>query len=166
MIFGVDLGTRRVALACPELCFVWSVDISNAAGKRDYPLEADAGFRLGQLAHRAVIGLVGERRELKFFYERPVSGKGPKQNIRTAVGQGISAGATLSRLPGDLIEVSSSTWKKELIGHGHADKERCRAWLEEHQPTLAEACGEDQDAIDATCIALYGGVLLAQAGCV
>lgn len=101
---------------------------------------------------------------IELFYERPVTGAGPKRNIRTAVGQGISAGAALAHLPGTPYEVSSTQWKKELIGSAHAKPDVYQRWLADHHPALAEACGADEDLAAAHCIALWAA--LAQGGSV
>lgn len=161
-IIGVDLGTRRVALACPPAGWYWRADLEKAAGRRDYPSEVDAGRELGARARTAFlcsgISIVG----VDFYYERPLLGR-PHGNSRTAIGQGLSAGAVLSQLPGTLCVIeNSSTWKKELVGHGSADKGRCRAWLADHQPQIAEVVGEDEDLVDAACIALWAA--MAEAG--
>lgn len=164
MIVGLDLGTRRVAAACPEIGFIFSVDLDKGEGtarrKRDYPREPEAGYALGrQLCLALIRNGFAPAQELRaqFYFERPLVGR-PHGNSRTAIGQGLSAGAVLSQIfpLGDLHQIdNSATWKKELIGHGHSDKDRCRAWLQEHHPALAAVCGQDQDLIDAHCIALW-----------
>lgn len=157
-VVGVDLGTRRVALVVPAHQLAFRADLEKAAGRRDYLTEADAGRALGaqcrtQLFHWFTAGLpvLG----LEFYFERPVTGAGPRRNIRTAVGQGLSAGALLAQLPGSLYEVSNTQWKKELIGDGRAKPEVYRAWLSEHHPTLAALCGQDEDLAAASCIGVW-----------
>lgn len=155
MNVGLDLGTRRVAAACPQLGLAFSLSIDNARMRRDYPSESDAGYAMGrQLAillmnHTPYI----EPGSLRFRFERPMA----VMSIKTAIGQAFSAGALLSQLVpyGHATECSNSQWKKELIGHGRADKDTIRAWLASHHPALAEVCGEDQDLVDAHCIALW-----------
>lgn len=154
MNIGVDLGTRRIALACPEVDFAFSDELKGVRLKRDYPGEWDAGYALGRRAALAMSRagfLPGHA--VKFYFERPMSFK----SARTAIGQAFSAGAVFSQLVpfGHAIELSNTTWKKELIGHGNADKDTCRGWLEGNYPALAEICGEDQDLVDAHCIALW-----------
>lgn len=160
MIFGVDLGTRRIALACPEAFFVWSANIDTARGRREFPDEIAAGAELGRQSLEAIaqFGYTGH----VFYYERPLAGflPGGKRNIRTAVGQGLSAGAALTFLPGERRQITSaSEWKKELCGNGSAKPADYRRWLEEHQPSLAALCGQDEDRSAAFCIGLYGAGL-------
>lgn len=162
MIIGVDLGTRRVALAAPWAEWVYRDDVERAAAKRDYPLEVDAGRALGARARSAVISAVRSNLlpqvGLEFWFERPMAGflPGGKRNVRTAVGQGLSGGAVLSQLPGSLHQIdSASTWKKELTGDGAAKPAGYRAWLTEHHPPLAALCAEDEDLFAASCIGLW-----------
>lgn len=155
MIFGVDLGTRRVALACPEASWVFAASLEGARLKREYSHEAEAGAELGARAAMAVYEAFGYAGGHQFYWERPLV----HPNARTAIGQGISFGALSTHLPGTLYEISNSQWKKALCGSGNADKDAIRGWLEEHQPALAALCGENQDLIDATCIGLYGADL-------
>lgn len=162
MIIGVDLGTRRVALACPDTQWSYRDDLERTAGRRDYPSEAEAGRALGARCRTAILAAVSGGQlpllGLEFWFERPVTGAGPKRNIRTAVGQGISAGALLGQLPGTPLEVSSTQWKKELIGRGHAKPAEYVAWLADHHPSLAQACGADEDLAAAHCIALWAAL--------
>lgn len=169
MIVGLDVATRRLAAACPEAGFTFTTGKwgDKAQPKRDYPGEADVGYALGRQLMIALLNhprMVQERasgRPIRFFYERPIVGR-PHGNTRTAVGQALSAGAVTSQLfPfGSFTQIeNSSTWKKELCGHGHSGKADVRAWLEAHHPALAEACGEDQDLVDAHCIALWAASL-------
>ena len=59
-------------------------------------------------------------------------------------------------LPAHSFLVNVMTWKKELIGMGNASKPAITQWLKDHHPRYSAICGEDQDLIDATCVALYG----------
>lgn len=161
-IIGVDLGTRRVALACPEVGWCYRDDLESASGKRDYPGPVDAGRALGARSRTAIMDAVSGYRfgiiGLEFWFERPFAGylPGGKRNVRTAVGQGLSAGALLSQLPGSLHEIdSASTWKKELLGDGSAKPADYQRWLTHHHPTLTEAVGADEDLAAAHCIALW-----------
>jgi hypothetical protein len=162
VIVGVDLGTRRLALACPTVQWCYRDDIERAAGRRDYPSEAEAGRALGARARTAIFCAVSEGvlpvLGLEFWFERPVTHSGPRQNIRSAVGQGISAGAVLAQLPGTPYEVSSTQWKKELIGAHHAKPADYQRWLQDHHPALAALCGEDEDLAAAHCIALWANL--------
>ena len=158
-VVGVDLGTRRVALAIPKLGLLFRTDTEKASGRRDYVSEVDAGKALGARCRSQLLLWVGEGRlpvlGMEFWFERPVTHSGPRKNIRTAVGQGLSAGALLAQLPGSLHEVSNTQWKKELIGDHHAPPAAYRGWLTTHHPSLAAPCGSDEDLAAAHCIALW-----------
>lgn len=163
-VIGVDLGTRRVAMAIPEFRLSFRTDLEGAAARRDYLGEVDAGRALGSQCRATLMHWISSGLPvlgLEFWFERPLAGfmAGGKRNVRTAVGQALSAGALLSQLPGSLHAIdSASTWKKELIGDGHAKPADYRAWLEVHHPTLATLCGSDEDLAAAHCIALWAAL--------
>jgi hypothetical protein len=168
-IYGVDLGTRRIAIACPETELVWSVDLAagkgSAANKRQFPTEFDAGRELGrQLAGFLFDWQDGEYVDTEdvFVAERPFV-KRPNGSVRTAIGQALSGAAALTMLPGRVVLIEQATWKMELCGNGHANKDDVRAWIEQRYPALAEACIGDENRFDAVGIAL-GSAVLAQAG--
>lgn len=162
VIFGVDLGTRRIAVASADHSYLVELSLEGARSKRQFPQETDAGSELGRWVSEqlAPFGYGGHH----FFVERPVTLRGRKQNIRTAVGQGLSAGAVISYLPGVTHVVENSQWKLEVVGNGHADKAEVRRWLEDRQPALAALCAGSEDGADAFCLSLYGQAALAQAG--
>lgn len=168
MIFGVDLGTRRAAIACPEVEWVWSVDMATGPGtaqrKRDFPTEIDAGREMGRQARMVledeVLGWLGQP-DTVFVAERPLVQTGGGANIQTSIGQALSAGAFLTQLPGRVVVLKhSSLWKKAIGVPGNCGKPLVRGWVEAHQPTLAALCDEIEDLFDATCIALGAAVLV------
>lgn len=158
MILGVDLGTRRIAIACIDAHFVWSASVESAKLRRENPTEMISGYRLGLLAAEALeqSGV----RPTKLFYERPIVFK----NVNTAVGQALSAGALFSQLTGSPEQIyPSSVWKKEVLGHGNATKSDIRAWVEGAYPALAQGCAGVEDCYDAVAICHYGH-LVAESG--
>lgn len=162
MIVGLDLGTRRVAAACPEVGWSWRSDTEHAADSRAFPDEWQAGNELGSRLLQALIldGLLPRDRSRRFYFERPI-GRYKTPNPRTLAGQCLSAGALLAHIMpvGTITSIEqSSLWKKELIGDGSAGKPECRAWLEAHHPALAAVCGKDKDLVDAHCIALWAAL--------
>lgn len=160
MIFGLDLGIRRVAAVCWDPVWVWELKRERAADRRCWPTEEEIGTHLGASLAIELMQLDGVGSSV-FFYERPI----PVHSTNTLVSQSLSAGALLAQLPGQKIGIPSpGTWKKEICGHGSLDKDGVRAWLEASHPSLAALCGEGTDLYDAACIALYGGAVLAQAG--
>ncbi len=155
MIVGVDLGTRRAALACIDIGWVWWANLDTTAMRRAYPSEWQMGNRLGDMAGDAMheVGLnQGEPDEFLYF-ERPVVFK----SVNTSVGQALSAGAFFANLCGQAVQIyPSSVWKKEVVGSGNASKDDTRAWVESVYPALAEACAGIEDCYDAVAICEYG----------
>lgn len=152
---GVDLAVRRIALAIPAEGIVERLKLP-----AKIELE-DCGRHLGRWAVDMLRGYNFARTEM--FMERPFMG-GSHGNVRTAVSQGIVAGGIIALLrdegcPVRLIE-HPSLWKKGVVGHGNANKERTGEWLAERHPALSEACrfdGKiDEDCVDAVCIGLHG----------
>jgi Holliday junction resolvasome RuvABC endonuclease subunit len=62
-----------------------------------------------------------------------------------------------------VYKVDNGTWKKELLLNGHATKDDVRNYITATHPAYAAFCGDDQDAYDACCIALYGVTVLERA---
>lgn len=157
MIFGMDVGTRRVALACPDDLFTYRLSLEGTRARREYPNEWDAGARLGEMLAEAVYARYGlSSADHEFFAERPfprTHGKGA--NPRTSVGQALSLGAIATHLPGRLSAWEPRVWKKELLGNGNAGKDHIRDWLTTHRPALA-AAADTQDELDAFCIGTHG----------
>lgn len=152
MIVGVDLGTRRAALACIDAGFVWSASLERVVDRKAFPSEITAGCQLGDLAGDALWdALVKE--DVRFYYERPIVFK----NINTSVGQALSAGAFFAQLHGTFTQIyPSAVWKKEVIGSGNASKDDIRVWVEQQHPTLAQACQGIEDRFDAVAICEFG----------
>lgn len=149
MIYGVDIGVRRVAIAGPG-------DLRAALILRDPPTGTwhRTGPREVQLIGGFVAAVVPP--EAVVWVEQPVSQAGRKMNIQTVARMGMTAGGVFAGHPGVAHLISPTAWKKELVGHGHADKEATAAWLWAHDPAAAEACGQDGDLIDATCLRIFG----------
>ncbi len=59
--------------------------------------------------------------------------------------------------------VNVMAWKKDIVGKGNASKDEVAAWLEVHHPDYYEQCHGDQNLVDATCVALYGRLVMDRA---
>lgn len=144
MDWGVDVGMRRLAVACPETGEV-HVNVLRVSDRRDLELHT----------LQAWVGRIippGSRVWCEAQFQMPRLGQtGIKLAMTAAV---VLASAVEHGGTGTLVPPSS--WKAEVVGHGGADKDRIRDWLTEHHPALAEACAGDQDAFDAACLGLYG----------
>jgi len=91
------------------------------------------------------------------FVEHPLVGRaGAHATIVQAQVQGIVLGLALRYGAAGAYEVNVKTWKKAIVGNGNADKDKVAQWVRDHQPALAALAGDDQDLLDAACIALYG----------
>lgn len=93
--------------------------------------------------------------------------QGASRNIRTGISMGMVAGAlalTAQQVESIVVFIGPSSWKKAVIGNGHADKETVARWLSSKHPSYFNACQrfkKPQDVMDATCLALYGSQRLA-----
>lgn len=165
IIFGVDLGTRRIAIACPQELFVWSVSLERAADRRQFATELQAGGELGQRSVQAIVDHFGAlRHEALFFAERPFL-RTVRPNVQTAVGMALSAGAALNQLPGHVeLFKHPSVWMKEFCGNGNANKDDIRRTVEACAPQAAALCGEDENRFDAVGIALAGAAMASDGG--
>lgn len=83
--------------------------------------------------------------------EPPLAGS---RNLQTFLHLSQVSGVVACSVPATLVPVAE--WKKGTIGNGGASKERVSGWLSATHPAFFAACEEDQNLIDATCIALYG----------
>lgn len=152
MIWGLDFGTRRVALACAETGFGTILRLKDS-GKNAVPIE-DAGRQMGQW----LVDNLPYDPDPIFFAERPFVGR-PHGNVRTAIGQALTVGGVLAQAPGEIHLIEQAAWKKAVIGRGNASKEDIAVWLRTWHPTLSSAAHGDQDLVDAFCISLFGGGL-------
>ena len=78
------------------------------------------------------------------------------RNLRSSLMLAQTAGALMSRISGPVALVPVSSWKKEVCGHGGLGKPEVAAWLKVNQPMFFDNCLDDQNKIDATCIAMFG----------
>lgn len=157
MIYGLDLGTRRIAVACAETGW-WGVKKVRDSGKHAVPIE-ESGYELGLwLAEVMPLDL-----QAVFYIERPFVGR-PHGNVRTAIGQALTVGGVLAQAPGETHLIEQAEWKKAVVGSGNASKADIWEWLAATHPALSEAADGDQDVIDAFCISLYGRRLAGSGG--
>lgn len=90
------------------------------------------------------------------FIEEPVVAGA--MNIRSSLLIAQVCGAILTAAGMERVVqlVPVSSWKKQTVGSGNANKDQVRAWLDEHHPQTAAQCRHDQDLYDAASVALYG----------
>lgn len=155
-ILGIDLSSRKLAL------FV--IDAETGAPVRSSTIEAPKKMKhrpdvlkhihdafASELEERFIIG------GFTVFVEHPLVGRaGAHATIVQAQVQGLVMMLSVQFGAAGVYEVNVQSWKKAVVGHGGADKDKVKSWLIDHHPLLAELAGDDQDLVDAACVALYG----------
>jgi Holliday junction resolvasome RuvABC endonuclease subunit len=145
-LMGVDLGIHKVAL------FGWDGHNPLAVA-----WEASDSFpRALQLHH-----LAGYVRDIASTFdvdvvwiEDTLVGNNVKYSIQLTEVRGAVMAALASSADVRLVNVG--TWKKDVVGDGHANKDSVRDYIHVTHGAYAPLCGDDQDLYDACCIALYG----------
>lgn len=149
LIYGVDIGARRIAIAGPDFTLA-ALDLrAPRTGMHRWTSKPEVHFLGGFL--EAVIPP-----HATVWIENPVVQHGPAANIGTAIRMGMTVGALFARHAGPGYIIDQATWKAALLGNGHASKDEITAWLWAESPGDAEACNGDQDLVDACCIRRYG----------
>ena len=145
-VMGVDLGIHKVAIFC------WDGDLPHAVA-----WTAPDGFsRATQLHHLA--GYVHDIATTfdidSVWIEDTLVGNNIKYSLQLTEVRGAVMAAM--RMHVDVRVVNVATWKKDVVGDGHASKDAVRDYMHVTHPDYAALCGDDQDLHDAACIALYG----------
>lgn len=146
-VWGVDLGVRVVHLA----------KISGDGELSVQTIRADKNVRWQEILELQ-LGLQGlfARQDVVFIEEPPmvrssrVHGE-MHQLAGLVMGEALLAHSFL---------VNVKAWKRELIGNGNAGKPAIAQWLNDHHAGYSAICAENQDHIDATCVALYGRAVI------
>lgn len=150
-VVGIDVSTKHIAMSCPRTAWARKVTRTMLHKHRKPLVEA---AELAGLAHNALAGQFGRFTGFSVFIEAPVLAG--MRNVQTTIRLALVTGALGQALGGDATMVPVSSWKKEVVGHGHATKADVAQWLTINCPEMADLCEADQDLIDATCVALYG----------
>lgn len=91
----------------------------------------------------------------KVFMEAPLVGRNAYSTIVQAqVGGAVLAAASKAALDVELVNVSS--WKKQVIGNGRAQKPDIAEWLKQNWTEAYNQASGDQDLLDAAAINRYG----------
>lgn len=155
-VFGMDLSSRKLAIVRLDL------DDNNEPTVWTFMADRKEKNRGNVLAHfseelDSLFDVVMLDEADYVFIEQPVVGRGGVHStIVQAQVQGVVLAMAVLCGAGGAYPVNVKTWKKDIVGHGGADKDKVRAWLADHHPVLSELAGEDQDLVDASCVALYG----------
>lgn len=145
--WGIDLGVRSFHLA--------RLDEDGSLTVRSiYSERAERWREIKNLA--GMISSPFERGDKVFIEEPPM--------VRSAQVHGqmhqIAGMLLVTALPAQAYLVNVKTWKSDLVGNGNAAKTVVAQWLNDHHARYSAICAEDQDLIDATCVALYGHQVL------
>lgn len=149
-VAGIDLGVRKVSVAMYNGDWTHTVTLMVHPSAREQEL-----MLLSTMLTHAITDADYA------FIEEPLVGRG----VRASMLISQTAGAVMSTMArsGHRVElVNVKHWKKAIIKNGNASKKDVADWLEQTHPEYFEVC-EDQDQIDATCIALYGASLVQRA---
>lgn len=145
-LMGVDLGIHKVAL------FLCDGDVPHAVA-----WECPEGYpRSKELHHLAgyVHDLASTFDIDSVWIEDTLVGNNVKYSIQLTEVRGAVMAALAMHM--DVRTVNVATWKKEVVGDGHANKDSVRDYIHVTHPDYAALCGSDQDLYDACCISLYG----------
>jgi hypothetical protein len=152
-VVGFDLSSRKLAM----------VSISDGEFAKEVWEVPKAMKDRGEILSHFVEPLSSffrgesEGRKLWVFVEQPLVGRGGAHaTIVQAQVQGLVLAFAVVCGAAGVYPVNVQTWKKVVVGNGRADKGAVRGWLAEHHPVLSGMAGDDQDLVDAACIALYG----------
>lgn len=151
---GVDLGVRRVAVACAYAGGVsgWTAELNLKPGKdRHWELRELASFLWRAPGDHGVA-----HNDVAVWMERTFVSDGAKGNRTVSLAMAETAGAllTAAHWPQATMVVPGS-WKAGLLGDGRASKEDIEEWLWRRYPELAVLCST-QDQMDCMCMSLYG----------
>ena len=159
-VFGIDLGIRKVAVCV----ITHGMDGYTCYGiPRLQLVEEKREAELYKLASY-VSALVQTFDPDHVFIEKPIIGNNRKYSMQISeTCGGILAMMGPYSLGVKTVMVDNKTWKRELILNGNASKDDVRNYITEVHPAYAAFCGDDQDAYDACCVALYGVTILERA---
>ena len=149
-IVGIDLGTRKAALAEFNITARGVVTLRSCLAVYVHPTQR--GKELSRLSHD-----VGEicAHANYVFIEEPLVGRGVKASMQISQTAGaIMANLATRGIHNELVNVKH--WKKDVVGNGNASKEMIKMWLNTHHTAYDAACEGDQDKVDACCIGLFG----------
>jgi hypothetical protein len=148
VIWGCDIGTRKIALSCPDVVRLAAVELPKLRAREIEDRVQDLE-RLSDFVREHVPP------DSSLWVEKPVPN--PKVSGLTAIHMGMVVGALARGHLGSTFLVLPHVWKKEVTGVGNLGKPAIRQWLIDHHPALAAACEDNQDLVDATCVGLFGG---------
>ena len=155
-VMGIDLGIHKVAYS------YWVEDELRETNAQHFDHVYHRHHELYDISDYIACQLVGLWPDIVIF-EDVLIGNNRKYSMQLAETKGAVL-AGMGQLSdhnwvGQVIPVNVGTWKKAVIGDGHADKEAVRNYLLSRGSAYYELCDGDQDQFDAACIGYYGLIL-------
>lgn len=159
MIVGLDLGGSKIAASYfyvehgDARCIAVTEYRSKERSRPNQIFEAVEQLQCDHLWKQATY----------VFMEEPLVGRGVRASLQLSQMAGaIMYDIGFAGKSESFMLVPVTRWKQATVGKGNASKEQVKEWLIRQYPVYAAACGDSQDLIDATCIALYGAAVVAQ----
>lgn len=157
---GFDIGTRKIAAACPEAGWYESIDMGRKSKRRtrvEELMEQARWVRDVMSALEMTLCATGKEGHLRAFIEQPFLSGGASRN--PTVTMGLTSTATVItvawRWRKDPVLVPPTAWKKLVVNEGHASKDAVAAHVtDELGPNIAMLM--NQDEMDAWCIGTFG----------
>ena len=170
---GVDLGIAKIAWAIHDGEKITGTGALNSGvGHRGEQIYRAVDY-LDALVDELCQSHYGEDVAINVFIEEPLIGNNRKYSMQIAQVYGAvlaqlayhsMEGVRDSRYPWvSVYGVNVGTWKKQVLGNGHADKEEIKNYIRVTYDGYADLCGHDQDRYDAACVCLYGVLVAARA---
>lgn len=154
---GADIKVRQISMSCPQFGMVDSIDLGKPSGYRESELHQLADW-VRRFHHDVRDWAYGK--EIGLWIEKAFLANSAARSLNATLSLAEVSTVVRTAAPWTHVEqVVPSTWKAEVLGYGHADKEDIQAWLAVNDPELAEFCARE-DEYDASCIATYGTMRL------
>lgn len=146
-VVGIDCGARRGAF------FVSGPGLMTPVVRRCEAGDPRVFYDLTQVSRWIDLAFAPWR----VVIEAPIVGA--SGNGQTAVKIAMAVGAIAAGFSCPVDLKAPASWKKEVIGHGHASKADVESFLRAHHPEITEVCSsypakDRVDLYDAACLAL------------
>jgi hypothetical protein len=155
---GIDASATHIAFVS-LLGNEFSVTVSKNLGKSG----PEACYNARVLTHETLDTVkkwAGDSAIVHAFYELPVLGRGGFRSTAVQCFTSGSVQGVLHERKCKTYPVNVSSWKKQVVGRGNADKGQVGEYLRCGWPSIHRAAHGNQDVYDASCIAIYGRQLL------
>lgn len=162
LIVGVDPSAKKIAIVWHDTLTLTSGAVAYTLYKTGSQTSESLGKALDCMDEFALLAsrLPADRQA---WVELPVlSSRGAGSTVKQSQVRGIICG-TLVNAGFVVYGANVTSWKKEVCGHGSADKAAVARAVRIQWPKIEPVIGGDGDLTDAAGIALYGKAILAKA---